>query len=125
MTVIELPFPPSVNSYWRSPNSGKLAGRTLISEKGRVYRADVLEVAARYRVPMIRGRVAVTIDAFMPDRRRRDLDNMLKALLDGLVHARVIEDDSLIDKLSIERCGMAPKGFVRVFINPIRNQEAS
>ena len=122
MTVIELPFPPSVNTYWRSPNKGKLAGRTLISEKGRVYRADVQEIAIRYRVPMTQGRVSVCVDAFVPDRRRRDLDNMLKALLDSLVHARLIEDDGLIDKLSIERCGVRPKGFVRVFINPIRSE---
>lgn len=123
MTVLELPFPPSVNGYWRSPNKGKLAGRTLISEKGRIYRADVQEIAARYRIPMISARVGVSIDVFAPDRRRRDLDNMFKALLDSLVHARVLEDDSLIDKLTIERCGIAPKGFVRVFINPIKTEE--
>jgi crossover junction endodeoxyribonuclease RusA len=29
-----LPFPPSVNTYWRAPNKGPLKGRHLISEKG-------------------------------------------------------------------------------------------
>ena len=125
MTVLELPYPPSVNSYWRHPTTGKLAGRHLISEKGRVYRADVLEIACRYRIPMINSRVSVSVDVFPPDRRRRDIDNVLKALLDSLVHARVIEDDSLIDKLTIERCGVAPKGLVRVFINPIKTEHQS
>jgi len=123
MTVLELPFPPSVNTYWRHPSSGKLAGRHLISEKGRAYRAAVLEAACRYRIPMFQGRVSVSVDVFPPDRRPRDLDNMLKALLDGLVHARILEDDSLIDKLLIERCAVSKKGLVRVFISPIRIAE--
>lgn len=29
-----LPFPPSVNAYWRAPNKGHLAGRHLISADG-------------------------------------------------------------------------------------------
>lgn len=123
MTVLDLPFPPSVNSYWRHPTSGKLAGRHLISEKGRAYRDAVLETACRYQIPTILGRLTVSIDVFPPDRRRRDLDNVLKALLDGLVHARVIEDDSCIDKLLVERCAVSPQGLVRVFISPIRAKE--
>ena len=31
---LELPYPPSVNTYWRS-----VAGRVLISKAGRMYRA--------------------------------------------------------------------------------------
>lgn len=123
MTVLDLPFPPSMNTYWRHPTTGKLAGRHLISEKGRAYRESVIETAARYRVPMFQRPVSVSIDVFPPDRRRRDLDNLLKALLDSLVHARVLEDDSLINRLLIERCAVSPKGLVRVFINPIPTQE--
>lgn len=123
MTVLDLPFPPTVNTYYRTPTKGKLAGRTLISEKGRAYRQLVMDEAAKYRVPMFQTPVSVSIDVFPPDRRRRDLDNMLKALLDGLVHARVLEDDSLINRLLIERCAVAPNGLVRVFINPIPTQE--
>ncbi|EOX4019030.1 hypothetical protein ACPH7A_000184 [Enterobacter roggenkampii] len=36
-----LPFPPSVNTYWRAPNKGPLKGRHLISEKGRAYQSAV------------------------------------------------------------------------------------
>jgi crossover junction endodeoxyribonuclease RusA len=45
----------------------------------------------------------VLIHACPPDRRRRDIDNMLKAPLDAMQHAGVIEDDSLIDDLHIIR----------------------
>jgi crossover junction endodeoxyribonuclease RusA len=43
------------------------------------------------------------MDAFPPDRRRRDLDNLLKALLDSIEHAGVYEDDSQIDLLVARR----------------------
>jgi hypothetical protein len=32
---LTLPFPPSVNTYWRAPNKGPLKGRHMISEAGR------------------------------------------------------------------------------------------
>jgi crossover junction endodeoxyribonuclease RusA len=43
------------------------------------------------------------MDAFPPDRRRRDLDNLAKPTLDALEHAGVYEDDSQIDLLIIRR----------------------
>ncbi|MYZ41404.1 RusA family crossover junction endodeoxyribonuclease [Achromobacter sp. KS-M25] len=116
--VIELPYPPSVNGYWRSPNKGPLAGRTLISERGRAYRSIVMAAQKPGIAPP--GRLQVHVDAYPPDRRKRDLDNVFKGLLDGLVHAGVIEDDSLIDKLSIHRFAPVAKGLVRVFISEAR-----
>lgn len=121
MNVLELPFPPSVNTYWRHPTTGKLAGRHLISEKGREYRQAVIDEAGRYQLVKLAGRLSVHIDAFPPDNRRRDLDNMMKGLLDGLVHAQVIEDDSQIDKLSIERGVVCNGGRVRVYVSEYRS----
>ncbi len=99
-----LPFPPSLNSYYRNVSTGKLAGRTLISEAGRRYRQAVYDLAARSSWPRFgEERLRVTIEAWMPDRRRRDLDNVLKAVLDALTHALVWRDDSQIDDLRIVR----------------------
>lgn len=36
-----LPFPPSVNSYWRSPNKGTAKGKLLVSEAGRKFKHAV------------------------------------------------------------------------------------
>ena len=36
----------------------------------------------------------IEINVFQPDNRKRDLDNQITAILDGLVMARVIPDDS-------------------------------
>ena len=42
MNSFTLPWPPSVNHYWRTPHRGPLAGRTMISAEGRTYRSDAL-----------------------------------------------------------------------------------
>jgi crossover junction endodeoxyribonuclease RusA len=103
--TFDLPWPPSVNTYWRHPNKGPLAGRTLISEKGRKYRADCVALAKTNRWPAFvsEARLSVTIHAYPPDKRRRDLDNVLKAALDVMGLAGVYGDDSQIDRLEIVR----------------------
>jgi len=39
----------------------------------------------------------VEIAFFFKDRRKRDLDNYIKFLLDGMIKASVIEDDSFLN----------------------------
>lgn len=118
MITLLLPFPPSVNTYWRHPTKGKLAGRHLISEKGRQYREDVIYTLGLSKTLLRRmeGRLSVRIVAHVPDRRQRDLDNMLKALLDALTHAGVWHDDSAIDHLSIQRGPIKSGGEVQITI---------
>jgi crossover junction endodeoxyribonuclease RusA len=48
------------------------------------------------RPARITGPVTVVISAGRPDRRRRDIDNLAKSLLDLLVAHRVMDDDSLV-----------------------------
>lgn len=99
--VITLPYPPSVNHYWRH-----FRGRTVISREGRTFRANVCALLAGGngpRKPPAGGRIALAMDAFPPDRRRRDLDNLQKPVLDALEHAGVYEDDSQIDLLITRR----------------------
>lgn len=99
-----IPFPPSVNSYWRHPSTGRLAGRTLISEAGRRYRDAIMAQSVAEKWPNFGvSRLRVDIEAWMPDRRRRDLDNVLKAALDSMTHAMLWKDDSQIDELSVKR----------------------
>jgi crossover junction endodeoxyribonuclease RusA len=97
MIEVTLPWPPSVNSYWRSFN-----GRAILSEKGRQYRKAVADqVLIQRAAKHLEKPLRVEIEAFRPDRRRRDLDNLLKAVLDGLAHAGVYSDDEQIQDLRI------------------------
>ena len=92
-----LPWPPSVNTYWRN-----FDGRMIISARGRDYRETVGDqMTLQKMVKHFKGQLKVEIEAFRPDKRRRDLDNLLKATLDGLAHAGVYEDDSQIVDLRI------------------------
>ena len=96
--IITLPWPPSANTYWRHITRGKLAGRHLISEKGRAYRTAVMEaVLLQGAAKRLNGLLKIEIKAFVPDRRRRDLDNLSKGLLDAMTHAGVWLDDSQVD----------------------------
>lgn len=119
-----LPWAPSVNHYYRTLTKGKLAGRTLISEAGRKYRTAAILSAREQRVPTdaLHGRIAVAITAHPPDRRARDLDNMLKALLDALHHARVIADDADIDDLHIVRGRVLPGGRLTLIVSEIAHE---
>lgn len=117
---LTLPWPPSANSYWRHPTKGALAGRHLISQEGRAYREAVAlnVIDQKGRVAALACPLAVEIEVFMPDRRRRDLDNLLKALLDSLTHAGVWMDDSQIHDLRIKRAPTIA-GMVKVQIQPM------
>ena len=94
---ITLPFPPTVNTYYRNFN-----GRSIISKKGREYRVAVAEqVLIQRAAKHLDHAVKVEIKAYRPDRRRRDLDNLLKSLLDSMTHAGVMSDDALIEDLRV------------------------
>jgi crossover junction endodeoxyribonuclease RusA len=116
MTRLVLPWPPSLNTYWRHIPMGRSV-RSLISRKGRAYREAVAATVRGTRTTP--GRLSVVLAVYPPDRRRRDLDNIPKALLDSLQHAGVIEDDENIDDLRIIRCDVVRGGRVVVEIETI------
>ena len=118
MIEIELPWPPSANSYYRHPTKGALAGRHLISAEGREYRQRIMEMVRPLDAHMP-GRLAVTLTCHMPDRRRRDLGNVEKALCDALTHAGLWCDDSQIDDLRIIRAPVVAGGRVTVRVEQI------
>ena len=108
-----VPWPPSVNAMWRSVN-----GRVILSARGRQYRTDglaALMTQCRNIRPM-EGPLSVTLILYPPDRRRRDVDNYAKGILDLLTHAEVYGDDSQIDRLLIERGDVRPGGHVSVLV---------
>jgi len=116
-----LPFPPSVNGYWRAIVRGNHATQ-ILSAKGRAYRGSVNLAAMASGVASLRlsGRLAVTVLLNPPDRRKRDIDNFGgKAILDGLTHAGVWLDDEQIDDLHITRGEIVKGGHATVTIREI------
>jgi crossover junction endodeoxyribonuclease RusA len=95
MIELQLPLPPSTNRIWRSAR-----GRVFKSPE---YRAWLQECGLHVDVQRpgrIDGHYALTVLATRPDRRRRDLDNLLKPVGDALRNTGIIEDDSLCDSIN-------------------------
>jgi crossover junction endodeoxyribonuclease RusA len=115
MIELTLPWPPSVNQMYRV-----FGNRAIISERGREYRRNALKDIMMQRVGKMsqHERLSVFIHAMPPDRRRRDIDNLAKAVLDVLVHAGIMLDDSQIDRLGIERGDVVKDGLLMLRIEP-------
>jgi Holliday junction resolvase RusA-like endonuclease len=114
MLEFELPYPPSINHYWR-----RVGPRTLISREGRRFRERVLAILAACRVEPLVGPLAVEVEIYPPDNRRRDIDNVQKALLDALQHGGAYLDDSQIVRLTIEKRAPVENGKTIVRIRNI------
>lgn len=122
--ILLLPWPPSVNQYWRhalfKTKRGTVA-RTLLSRQGRMYRNKALAtIAKQYPIhEIIRDPVKVEIHLFPPDKRKRDIDNYNKGILDALTYARIWEDDHLVDQLLVKRKEQVPNGSVTLRIERV------
>ena len=109
---LELPWPPSVNHYYRHVGS-----RVLISRDGRLYRERIVNHLKTENIETFSGPVELFIELYPPDGRRRDVDNSLKCLLDTFTHGGLYRDDSQIFKLTvIKRDPMPPDGMAYVRI---------
>ena len=112
---VTLPWPPTVNTYWRHAARGGTA-MVYISKEGQAYRTAVQGLVATKR-KLHTGRLRVEIEAWPPDKRKRDLDNILKSLLDALTYAGIWEDDSQIDDLRVYRTTVGGMVKVRIYEN--------
>ena len=109
--VLTLPWPPSVNHYWRT-----WRGRMLLSRQGRAYRKQVGAILKAAGVTPQSGPLAIHVELYPPDRRKRDIDNTLKAIGDSLQHGGAFHDDSQIVWLLIQKAEVVPGGKVVVRI---------
>ena len=103
--TLRLSYPPSANRIWRN-----IGGRTIKSEVYRTWLTDVLGDVLIARCGRITGPYRLEVRASPPDRRRRDIDNLLKPTSDALVAAGVIGDDSAALSVFAEWTGETLKG---------------
>lgn len=112
MREFELPWPPSVNHYYRH-----VGPRVVISRDGRKYRETIVSLLGDQKIEPFEDAVDLAVDAYPPDNRRRDLDNLLKCLLDSFTFGGLYRDDSQIKKITItKREPMPPDGMMYIRI---------
>lgn len=77
----------------------------FLSDAGKAYRELAAAALDEQRVPRkaLHGRLMVSVMAYPPDKRLRDLSNLWKSALDVLQHNEVIANDGHFDRESIER----------------------
>jgi len=107
MSRLLLSVPPSINSYYATVN-----GRRILSKTGREYK----KILSYMRVKQLSGSIGVQVVLKAKDKRRRDLDNILKALLDALGGCGLYDDDSQIDELTVIRGDKDPEHIIEVTV---------
>ena len=121
-TVIDLPYPPSVNRLWRRGAEGMFLSKEYVAWKKA---ADNLALATA----VLRGRKRIdgAFEAHVVlarDQRGRnsDLDNHgSKAVLDWAQRVELIANDKHCERLVVEY-GEAPHG-CRLVLTPLRNPD--
>jgi len=111
----ELPYPPSVNHYWKTGRIFK-NGRSIVtrfkSPKANKFISDVKAIIGT--VTTSSYRLGIEILVYPPDDRCRDIDNILKGVLDSLVSCGLMLDDEQIDDLRVIRCDKVKGGKINV-----------
>lgn len=115
-----LPYPPSVNNYWKWAPGGKATGTVHLTASGEQYRQLVAYILKAQNLRLrLTGRLAIEITVETPDKRRRDIDNILKATLDSLVHGGLVLDDEQFDLLMVRRGNPVPGGRLGITITEV------
>ena len=96
---LELPYPPSVNSYWLANGH-----RRYISPAGVKFTKEVAFIVNQASVKGFGDKqVAISVMVHPRSKRKFDLDNTLKAILDALMKAGMYDDDSQIEYIEVAR----------------------
>lgn len=127
-TTLILPWSPSVNHYWTpvarfNPRTRQYYGELVLNSAAREYRdsagwAILAQRPKRHQWPY-RQSVRATLTVHPPDQKRRDLDNICKAVLDVLVSSGVLVDDALVHELHLYHATWCPDGRIEVCIESL------
>lgn len=125
--ILELPFPPSVNHYYKTVRT-RHSIMIYINARGVEYRKQIKGIVVAnkiknehaFDIPYFRNeRVRAEFYVYPPDKRIRDLDNLGKVLADSLQDALIYSNDNQIDQLYFERLYAVKGGKVTAIIKAI------
>lgn len=85
-----LPYPPSSNRLWIRTHHGMTRSAAYKS-----WIEECIILTIKHRHKGVDGPYGLSIVAERPDKRRRDIDNLIAPVCDGLMHSAITPDDSL------------------------------
>ncbi len=104
-TILTLPYPPSVNSYWLSRGN-----RRYISKRGQLFKKAVYHYVLENNIQKFGDKpLEVSICIHPRSKVLMDLDNSVKAILDSCQDAGLFDDDVQVEYLLVTR-GEPQKG---------------
>jgi crossover junction endodeoxyribonuclease RusA len=123
--ILTIPYPPTVNTY-------KKIGRLTKTKSGKLYQVRAnTDITKRFyfevwlKVKQLQleslGDAVLRLEMYVypPDKRKRDLDNVIKPGVDSLMKAGLFNDDSQIACLYVQKMGIISQGKVEIKIFPI------
>jgi crossover junction endodeoxyribonuclease RusA len=116
MIIILDHYPPSANAIWRA-----VPGRGVI--KSALYRTWLIDQTLKLHLQTgdrVEGHYHIHFKIQRKDKRRRDLDNLLKPLHDLIVAAGLVDDDSLCDRIVAEWDGVGQN--ITIEITGVNNE---
>lgn len=116
--IISLPFlPTSVNACFATDFKTK---RRFKTESYKQFQKDCLSFMPKLKETCYTKDIEVEINLYMPDKRKRDVDNFCKSLLDTLKIYDIYKDDSQIQRLVVEKYYQKGKPETVIEINQIK-----
>lgn len=92
----------------------------MLSKAGRAFREDVQNIIIDKNIPKFGdSKLRITMILRPRDKRKTDIDNRIKAVLDALEHAGVFNDDFQVDHLEMIRGEPLKGGLLHVVIEEL------
>ena len=110
-----IPMPPSVNRIWRKGRHGMYRSSPYMAWR----QAAAEAVSGVWSGNPYAGSVSVELRVYGASRRRYDLDNRAKAVLDLFESVGVLEDDGQVDRLVLRRGPIVKGGGVWAIVQPM------
>jgi crossover junction endodeoxyribonuclease RusA len=130
MVRLDLPFPPPLsacftNRVGRSKKTGAQFVSRVTTKRYETWQRHARQMIAEQGPERLKGEVSIYVRLVAPDQRERDAGNCDKAVMDILVAAGVIENDSnrYVRRLTFEWMDHGPECVV--LIQPLEPKQGS
>lgn len=113
--TITIPFPPTTGNHQHVTLRN---GRRMLRKDIIAWRDEVSYLVSQMKIRFLTlAPLSMHVDVWMPDNRKRDLDNIAKVVSDALEEAGMILDDSSVHDLHLIKKGVdkiAPRCIISI-----------